>query len=383
MAKIIVPNPDFFKRPDGVYEPSWAPVFYNPRMKHNRDIGVLATLTYFYNREWLFIEPLAGCGVRSIRYVLESNGSGIVNDLDPIAYYYITRNIDLNNVGDKLEAYCQEANTLLNNMRCNGVAVDYIDVDPYGSPIPFIDSSVYAIAKGGLLAVTATDTAPLNCSHRDACLRKYHALCYKTDFSKEMGLRILIGSIVKRAASHGIALKPMLSYYRGYYYRAYFTVERSNRTASSIVKENVGYIVYHPSTLYRTYIKVYDLEDFQETVYRREGYVYIGPLWISKLGVPEFIYKILDHIRKTPTTILHLAYLKDFLKILKDEYNINNPYYRYDLFCGMLGKTMPTRDKLIESLREQGFNAVKTHFDPRGVKTNADYNEFIEILKSI
>lgn len=34
---------------------------------------------------------------------------------------------------------------------------DVVDVDPYGSPSPFVDAAVQCVADGGLLMVTATD----------------------------------------------------------------------------------------------------------------------------------------------------------------------------------------------------------------------------------
>ena len=32
-----------------------------------------------------------------------------------------------------------------------------VDIDPYGTPSPFIDAAVQCVADGGLLMVTATD----------------------------------------------------------------------------------------------------------------------------------------------------------------------------------------------------------------------------------
>lgn len=34
---------------------------------------------------------------------------------------------------------------------------DCVDLDPYGSPSPFVDAAVQCVADGGLLMVTATD----------------------------------------------------------------------------------------------------------------------------------------------------------------------------------------------------------------------------------
>jgi tRNA (guanine26-N2/guanine27-N2)-dimethyltransferase len=38
---------------------------------------------------------------------------------------------------------------------------DVVDLDPYGSAIPFLDSAIQSMADGGLLCVTFTDMAVL------------------------------------------------------------------------------------------------------------------------------------------------------------------------------------------------------------------------------
>ncbi len=373
-ARIIIPDPRYFKRPDGVFEPAWAPVFYNPRMKENRDIAVLTANTYFGLKEYFFVEPLAGVGVRSIRFALESQGHGIANDLDPLSYYYITRNIVLNKVFDRVKSYNHEANTLLNSLRSNGIIVDYIDIDPYGSPIPFIESTACAIAKEGLVAITATDTGPLNCSYPYTCLRRYGAYCIKTDFSKEMGLRILIGSIIRKAASRDIAFKPIFSYYRDYYYRVYFTVSRKATDANRLVSK-VGYIVYNEETHERIIIHSLDQLVKKEFV----GNI-IGPLWIGELGDRNFINKMINLISE-------LEYLdhtiKNFLETLYNEYLIITPYYRLDILCSILRRNMPPINTVIKTIRDAGYQVYRTHFDPRGIKTNASYRELLNILKNV
>ena len=72
-ARLKVPNPRKYVRPDGVYEPSWAPVFYNPRQVFNRDISTLAlkVLVKTFPHPVKVLDALAGTGVRAIRYALE------------------------------------------------------------------------------------------------------------------------------------------------------------------------------------------------------------------------------------------------------------------------------------------------------------------------
>ncbi|MEY2832534.1 MAG: hypothetical protein RLZZ574_1792, partial [Cyanobacteriota bacterium] len=56
--------------------------FYNPRNKFVRDLGVLAAAVYKQDYGSIkVLDTLAGCGVRSLRYYLESNADYLwVND---------------------------------------------------------------------------------------------------------------------------------------------------------------------------------------------------------------------------------------------------------------------------------------------------------------
>ncbi len=41
-AYILAPRKELFTRPDGIFEPAWAPIFYNPVMMDNRSLTVLS-----------------------------------------------------------------------------------------------------------------------------------------------------------------------------------------------------------------------------------------------------------------------------------------------------------------------------------------------------
>ncbi len=379
-ARIIIPKRELYLRPDQKYEPAWSPVFYNPLMRVSRDLTVLSTRVFFRGREFFFIDVLAGTGIRGIRLVLESNGYGVINDVDPIAYYYMKRNVLRNNVGDVLKPYMCEANSLLNNYTFSGVPVDYIDVDPYGSPIPFIDSAVKPLAKKGFLGVTATDAAPLVCSHSHKTLRRYNVLCRKTDFEKELGLRILIYNIVFRSASHDVALTPVLSYSHQYYYRVFFVTERSGQRSYEVIKKCRGYIWYCNSTLERGYVKTIE-ESRDITCLDNSKPVLIGPLWICELGSIDFIKQVIREANKATNTMEQTT-LK-LLENLKSEYTINQPYVRYDKLFGSLKKNQPPINEFIEMLRQHGYLAYRSHFDPRGVRINASLKEVIELIKQV
>jgi len=369
-AKLIIPDPNLYRRPDGKFEPSWAPVFYNPVMRTNRDITV-ATVKALLNKNFFFVEPLAGTGIRGIRLALESGGEGVINDVDPLAYYYMGRNIRLNNLEGRIIASNNEANTILNNLTFTGIPVDFIDIDPYGSPIPFIDSAFKPLSRKGLLGVTATDTGPLTCSHKNKALRRYWIRCSKVDFDKELGLRILIGNIVKRAASLDLALSPILSYYHRHYFRVIFRAKRSGLESYRIVDECIGYIQYCPENLERCFVK-----ELSGKCLDCPNPEILGPLWICGLSDPNVLHNIHDNVERIKN------YDKKALEILEfliAESNVLKPYIRYDILFGKARKNMPKINYLIEKLREKGYYATRTHFDPRGIRTNAPVEEIVDM----
>ncbi|WP_245526398.1 RsmD family RNA methyltransferase [Desulfurococcus mucosus] len=379
LVKLAVPRMEEYTRPDGRIEPAWMPVFYNPSAVVSRDATVLVLRVLHGSHGFTFIDSLAGTGVRGIRIAVESGGEGIVNDVDPRAVYYIRKNIQLNKLGNgKVEVYSQEANVLLNNLTFTGIPFDYVDLDPYGSPAPFLDSVFKPLAKKAVIGVSATDTAPLTCSHFRKTLRRYWFTCVDTDFEKEIGARLLITYIFKRAAALDTSVKPLLVFMHRHYYRVFLETRRNAGEAYRLSTECLGYIWYCPSTLERGYVKTLsDLNDV--TCMSGEKPVPIGKIWICGLGDKDFVNRLHDEAGSVNWLTKDT---RRILSMLKNEVELNNPYVRVDKLCSILGRNMPKYEELIDTLRSIGIKASRTHFDPRGLKIEADTRALIEVLKS-
>lgn len=63
----------------------------------------------------------------------------------------------------------------MNLMRREKRFFDVIDLDPYGTAVPFLESALSAMADGGMLAVTFTDMAVLCSRSPHVCFYKYGA----------------------------------------------------------------------------------------------------------------------------------------------------------------------------------------------------------------
>lgn len=133
-------------------------------------------------------EALSATGLRAIRYFLELDREKIkeivANDMDKKAVDCIEINAIKNNVDRELFKIQQEeaSHLLYNNMK----TYDIVDLDPYGSAMPLIDSALLSVKSGGLLCVTFTDMPVLCGIYGETTLYKYGTIPYKTSFCHEV-----------------------------------------------------------------------------------------------------------------------------------------------------------------------------------------------------
>ena len=202
-------------------------VFYNPIMAFNRDISIIL-LNSIENKKMQICDPLAATGIRSIRFLKELSKDKIenisINDKEKSAIKLIKENFGLNKIKPSKDIMIknQDANIFI----LNSSGFDYIDIDPFGSPNQFLDSSIRRISRNGILAITATDTGALCGSFANSCKRKYWAMPKNDSIAHETGLRILARKVQLIGAQFEKSLVPVFSYSKEHYMRIFFMVER-------------------------------------------------------------------------------------------------------------------------------------------------------------
>ena len=77
-----------------------------------------------------------------------------------------------------------------------------MDIDPFGSPLPFLDTAVQSLARSGVIEVSATDTAALTGSSRGAMLRRYGARVRTDGLAHDSALRVMLANLASSAARH-------------------------------------------------------------------------------------------------------------------------------------------------------------------------------------
>jgi tRNA (guanine26-N2/guanine27-N2)-dimethyltransferase len=377
-VRILVPRMKDYLRPDGVYEPSWAPVFYNPRMAFNRDVAVVFARVYRRVRgldRLVVVEPLAGSGVRAVRYAVEAGAYVVSSDIDLDAVRLAGLNAERNRVADRVRVEHADANELMGRLRREGVKVHVVDIDPFGSPVPYIDTAIQLLGVRGVLAVTATDTAPLSGTHPRALRRKYDVLPARPAWEKEQAVRILAGYIIRRAAAYEMGARILLAYYADYYVRVYAEVWRGARRADESLS-SLSYGLYCPSCGYTGYTS----EPIQRCPYCSGRLLVSGPLYSGPLCDPEIVRAMLEEAEKIKDRLQHGDRVVKLLTQLSEECSITKPYYRLDRLCSILHMNMPKVALIVDKLKAAGFKASRTHFDPRAFKTDAPHATVINML---
>jgi len=396
---------------------SEAPVFYNPQMEFNRDISILALQNFQeeLEKDIKICDLFGGSGIRGIRYKKEISGVNqvTINDISSMAIENIVFNGKNNNLSVKtiiseneedIENNTQSKdkrelndNTELNNntelnekldlkvkqkeanilLRQGRGEFDIVDVDPFGTPSYFIDSLGYSLKKNSLACVTATDTSALCGTYKEPALRKYNASAYKSEYCHETGIRILIGFVALSFGKYKKYLIPQLSHSSQHYMRTYLKVKKGSADTDESLKTNIGYIGHCPKCLYRKTFKGIATAIDKTCPECGDDLIIAGPLWIGNIHNKDFIKGMIE---KIPEKSLNTE--KKILKLLNSCYEESDaPITFYDVhkISKVLKISAPKLDELMDKLKEEGYSVVRTHFNPLGIKTNAD----IKIIKKM
>jgi len=175
-------------------------------------------------------EGLSATGLRAIRYAkeVEAVREVVANDLAPEAVRTIRRNVQFAGSGDKVVANEGDAvMVMMQHSRDPAKQFDAVDLDPYGSAAPFLDSAVQSVCDGGLLLVTCTDLAVLCGNHPDICFAKYSAQALKYGARHEAAVRIVLHCIQAAALRYGRCIVPLVALQIDFYLRVFVVIKDS------------------------------------------------------------------------------------------------------------------------------------------------------------
>jgi tRNA (guanine26-N2/guanine27-N2)-dimethyltransferase len=339
-------------------------VFYNPEQELNRDLTVAALRAYRDiegTRAETYLDATAASGIRGVRAAAEGWRVACC-DRDADAAALARENLERNDLAG--EVHHRDVCALLHES-----TFDVVDLDPFGTPIPFVDAAIAGTA--GMLCVTATDTAPLCGAHFDSGRRSYSAVPRNTEYHAEMGLRILLGALVRRAAARDVGATPVLSHASAHYVRTYLRLDRRASSANDALNR-LGYLYHCQDCLWRSGDRG-PIADAPEACPSCAGarVVAAGPLYVER-PVEEHFLAATE--RSLATEMGKAETARELLERIGEELETPTHYDQHRL-CKLWGRPAPAMVQFLEAIRDSGYEATRTHYGGTTFKTTASVGE--------
>lgn len=323
-----------------------APVFYNPAMAFDRDLNVAVGRALRRSGRppldgW---EMLGATGARGLRVAHESDllRSLLITEREPEALAVIERNVQaLGLPGVRVRS----ADARIPSPEG---PFDYVDLDPYGSPRPFLGAAFGSVRLPAILAVTATDMMVLAGVVRGACEARYGARPLHGRLAPEGGVRILLAALARGARARGAGLRPLLSYVHDHHVRVY------------------AQLVPDPESPGPDPVATIDPDRWDGPPLVGRGP--FGPLWLG----PLFDRDLVAHLRAPPSPARPRE-IERWIDRVRGEVEVDRPFfYEPNEVARSVGLAEPPPiEVLIERLHGSGAKAARAHPQASAFRTDA------------
>ncbi|XP_065511025.1 tRNA (guanine(26)-N(2))-dimethyltransferase [Caloenas nicobarica] len=343
------------------------------------------------------LEALAASGLRSIRLAREVPGlvAVVANDVSPPAAALIARNVTRNGVGALVTPSTADARMLMYEAKAARAPFDVIDLDPYGSPAPFLDAAVQAVSDGGLLCVTCTDMAVLAGNSPETCFGKYGAVSLKAKFCHEMALRIVLHSLQSRANVYQRVVAPLLSLSADFYVRVFVRVfagqakVKGSASKQALVFHCGGCGSHHLQPLGRATAHG---EGFKFGVatgppvaptceFCQHRHQVGGPIWAAPLHDVPFVERVLAALERNPGRFASEGRMRGVLSVVTEELSDVPLYYTLDGLSSTIRSNTPSLLQLRSALLHAGHRVSLSHACRNAVKTDAPPAALWDIMR--
>jgi len=402
-----------------VFFPGVKDVFYNPVQEFNRDLSI-SVLRMFaqkhankedkknpgdeekfpkpgesYPNGIDILEALAASGLRSVRYAKEIGGlrSITANDISPAAIQSIKLNVESNGVEKIVNPNQGDACAVMYEHRHKN-RFHCVDIDPYGSPSPFIDAAVQSVSDGGLLMVTATDMAILCGNLPESCFAKYGSLSLKNKACHEMALRILLQSIQSSAARYGRYIHPLLSVSVDFYVRLFMLVLTGKKEAKACASKlsmvyqcvNCHSLSWQPlmTSSASKYSRAYGPPTSSSCDFCRSRLNLGGPIWTDPIHDQDFVFSLLTSLDDDALAVLKTEKrIRGVLSVIHEELPDVPLFYGYDRMASFLKLSCPSLIEFRSAVLNAGYRVSLSHCYKHSLKTDAPQALLWDILLTI
>ncbi len=396
-------------------------VFHNPAMSGSRTRSVLLLqhcieAGLLGEGELYALDGLSASGLRARRWLNElpaqsaARISATMGDMDPVALEWAMRCHNEfppgHGEGELLPHLGDLRKSVLEHGR------HWVDIDPYGSPLPFLDTAIQSLARRGVAEISATDSAALTGSSKSALLRRYGARVRTDGLAHDSGLRVLLATVARTAARHERAIEPLLSIWESHHLRVSVRVRRSVERAND-VEESIGWRVaspaveevssaiqagMHPDTGLDS-LPMHCLLPLSNPVDRSDKRI-SGPMWIGPVGQSDAMASMTEaralalcgpiSIEDDPAGWSDRDFKRERRRVARSVRHISEEAMVIDAhhlilvddLASWLGSgSPPSPSGMVKTLCETGHRAAVAHYGKPAFRTDAPWDAIVSATR--
>jgi len=352
-------------------EPRTFPMFFNPAARVNRDVSVAVAKT---TKPATFLDALAGIGARGVRVAKEASKSVEVTlvEFNEASAALARKNAKRNRVEARCSIVHEESNAYLHSMFGRLERFDAVDVDPFGTPAPYVQGALTAADEDAVVSITATDTATLCGVYPSVAFRRYGAHVVKSEFAHEAAARVLFGFCARVGGVIDAGIQPILAHSTLHYLRIYFRVARGAAKSDRCLKE-LGYVsscgTCHENAVTASYAPYCPKCGSKARC--------IGPQWVGKLVEEKLVTAAARH-----SSALGWDGAADALEALSGSNAFPPHGYSIEWITSREKISSVKFQNVVDSLNASGRLAMRQPFGSAGLKTDASYQEVVAAVRS-
>ncbi len=326
------------------------------------------------------LDGFCASGIRGIRYAKENKNvvSTVFLDWSKNCIKSAKKNAKKNKIKKANVMSSDVVGFLIENFQSEKYDFNFVELDPFGTPTPYLFPVFFSMQKKKefYLSATATDTAVLCGPETKACLKNYHSRSLNNEFTHENGLRILIKRIAEAAAEFNFGVTPLFSISDRHYLKVLVKCESGAVKADESMRK-LGYTSFC-SCGWRCSGK--RMKENCEKCGKEPDYG--GPLWLGDTSDSIFITKM-EKLNKT-RNYKNKEEITTILEKVKNEVGMPPWYFDIHKACKRLGiGYVPKMDAVIAKLRKSGYIAFRTHFSDVSIKTDAGVDAVEKAIKAV
>lgn len=326
-------------------------MFYNRAMAFDRDlnVAVVRALRIAGARLATGWEMMGASGARGLRLVHEATGFERfdLTERQPEAAELLARNA---------ARYASEGARAHRGDALDGPPAgpcDYVDLDPYGTPVPYLAAALAATRPDGVLAITATDQRVFAGAERGVAETRYGGRPVRGRLGPEGGLRLVLATVGRAADSAARRIEPVVAYVGDHHVRAYVRVRPGRRPLP---------------------VRAIDPLEWSGPPLG-EGAPF-GPMWLGPLWDPA-IADALAPIEGAAEPALLVRWIAG----AREEARVDVPFFYESntLAHALRLPAPPSTDLLVDRLRAQGHRAARSRVRGGAFRTDAPFAAVVAV----